>query len=97
MAEPLSEEALADALVALGDWSYDAARKALHRDVAFHDFSEAFAFMTQVALIAEKSGHHPDWSNGYNRVSIALSTHDAGGVTQKDVALATAIDKLLKP
>ena len=68
---------------------------ALHREFTFGDFSEAFAFMTRVALLAEKRNHHPDWSNSWNRVSISLSTHDAGGVvTEGDVALAEAINQL---
>lgn len=68
----------------------------LTRDFQFADFSEAFAFMTRVALVAEKMDHHPWWSNVYNQVTINLSTHDAGNtVTQKDHKLAAAIDKLL--
>lgn len=69
----------------------------LRRTFTFTDFSEAFAFMARVALIAEKMGHHPEWTNVYNKVSIALSTHDAGDVvTEKDRKLAAAIDKLLE-
>lgn len=68
----------------------------LHREFEFKNFSEAFAFMTRVALIAEKMDHHPSWSNVYNKVSISLSTHDAGDVvTGKDHDLAAAIDKVL--
>ena len=68
----------------------------LCRDFLFKDFSQAFAFMTRVAFLAEKQNHHPDWSNVYNKVHIALNTHDAGGaITAKDHALAAAIDKLL--
>jgi 4a-hydroxytetrahydrobiopterin dehydratase len=68
----------------------------LHREFEFKNFSEAFAFMTRVALIAEKMDHHPSWSNIYNKVSISLSTHDAGDVvTGKDHDLAAAIDKVL--
>jgi 4a-hydroxytetrahydrobiopterin dehydratase len=68
----------------------------LTRDFTFADFSEAFAFMTRVALIAEKMDHHPEWSNVYNKVTINLSTHDAGNVvTDKDRKLAAAIDKLM--
>ncbi len=64
-------------------------------DFTFTDFKAAFAFMTQVALIAEKMDHHPNWQNVYNKVSIALSTHDAGGVvTEKDRSLAKAIDRV---
>jgi 4a-hydroxytetrahydrobiopterin dehydratase len=69
---------------------------ALHRDFTFADFSEAFAFMTRVAMLAEQAAHHPEWSNVWNRVSITLRTHDAGGVvTDKDHDLATAIDRLV--
>lgn len=67
----------------------------LHRNFTFKDFSEAFAFMVRVALAAEKMGHHPEWTNVYNTVSISLSTHDAGDVvTDKDRALARKIDQL---
>ena len=69
---------------------------ALHRHFEFADFSAAFAFMTRVALLAEKRNHHPEWSNVWNKVDITLSTHDAGDVvTDKDRELAASIDKLL--
>ncbi len=69
---------------------------ALHRDFTFADFSEAFAFMTRVAMLAEQAAHHPEWSNVWNRVSITLRTHDAGGVvTDQDRDLAGAIDRLV--
>lgn len=69
----------------------------LHKQFKFKDFSEAFSFMTRIALLAEKMNHHPDWSNVYNTVSIRLNTHDAGGVvTEKDRKLALAIDALIK-
>jgi 4a-hydroxytetrahydrobiopterin dehydratase len=69
---------------------------ALHREFVFADFTEAFAFMTRVAFLAERAGHHPDWSNSWNRVSISLSTHSAGHtVTDADRALAAAIDELV--
>lgn len=67
----------------------------LHRELSFADFSEAFAFMTRVALAAEKADHHPDWSNSWNTVTIDLVSHDAGGLTARDVALAEAISALL--
>ncbi|MCS6832875.1 MAG: 4a-hydroxytetrahydrobiopterin dehydratase [Flammeovirgaceae bacterium] len=68
----------------------------LKRTFVFKDFVEAFAFMTKVAFLAEKHNHHPNWSNVYNRVEIALTTHDAGNtVTEKDIALANEIDQLL--
>ncbi len=70
------------------------AEKTLRREWRFDDFSRAFAFMTRVALLAEKADHHPDWSNAYGRVTIELSTHDAGGLTALDFDLAEAIDGL---
>jgi 4a-hydroxytetrahydrobiopterin dehydratase len=70
--------------------------KFLHRELLFKDFVEAFSFMTAVALCAEKSGHHPNWKNTYNKLTIDLSTHDADGITTKDFDLAKAIDKLFK-
>ncbi len=66
----------------------------LRRDLVFADFSEAFGFMSRVALEAEKLNHHPSWSNVYNRVQIALTTHDAGGLTQLDLKLAVRIDAI---
>ncbi len=66
----------------------------LVREFRFQDFSAAFAFMTRVALAAEKLDHHPDWKNSWNRVEIRLTTHDAGGLTERDFALAQAIDKV---
>jgi len=66
----------------------------LHRELRFADFSAAFGFMTRVALAAEKADHHPEWSNVWNRVTIDLTTHDAGGITANDVALAQHINKL---
>jgi 4a-hydroxytetrahydrobiopterin dehydratase len=79
----------------LPGWSYDESARAVRRSFRFGDFSEAFAFMTRVALAAEKADHHPDWSNAWNRVDIALTTHDAGGVTDRDLALAATIDALM--
>ena len=88
----LSDEELAEALQGLPGWRYDEAAKAIGREFRFADFGEAFAFMARVALAAEKADHHPDWSNSWNKVAVALSTHSAGGVTGKDVALARAMD-----
>jgi 4a-hydroxytetrahydrobiopterin dehydratase len=96
MIEPLSEAERADALDALTDWDYDEGRDAITRSFAFKDFSEAFAFMTRVALLAEKADHHPEWSNVWNRVEILLTTHDAGGLSARDVAMAQAIDALVE-
>lgn len=95
MAEKLVGKALEDGLGALNGWVYDEAAGAITHAFKFKDFSEAFAFMSRVALAAEKAGHHPDWSNSYNSVTIALSTHDVGGLTDKDIALAKAIDTIL--
>ena len=95
MIEQLNEEERAAALDALPDWDYDEARDALTRQFVFADFSEAFAFMARVALLAEKQDHHPEWSNVWNRVDILLTTHDAGGLSARDVRLAKAIDALL--
>jgi 4a-hydroxytetrahydrobiopterin dehydratase len=67
---------------------------AIARSFKFADFTQAFAFMTRVAFLAEKANHHPDWSNSYNRVDIALKTHDKDAITQKDIDLATAISAL---
>ena len=95
MIEPLSPDERADALDALDEWDYDEARDAITRGFAFADFPEAFAFMTRVALLAEKADHHPEWSNVWNRVEITLTTHDAGGLSHRDVAMAEAIDALV--
>lgn len=67
----------------------------LERELAFADFSEAFGFMTRAAIIAEKLDHHPEWSNVYNKVSIALTTHDAGGLTELDTAFAESVDAIV--
>jgi 4a-hydroxytetrahydrobiopterin dehydratase len=90
----LSETEREAALAGLGGWSYDAGRNGIARRFTFADFSTAFAFMARVALAAEKADHHPDWSNVWNRVDVLLSTHDAGGVTERDIALAKAIDAI---
>ena len=95
MIEALSEAERADALDGLSDWDYDEARDAITRSIVFTDFAEAFGFMTQVALIAEKMDHHPEWKNVWNRVEILLTTHDAGGLSARDVELAEAIDSIL--
>ena len=76
-------------------WSLVEGRDAIRRVFGFKDFSEAWAFMSRVALLAEKQDHHPEWSNVWNRVEIVLSTHDAGGLSMRDVTLAQAIDALV--
>ena len=85
----------AEALRALPEWTLRDDASAIYRSFRFADFSEAFAFMTRVALIAEKDNHHPEWSNVYNRVEVTLTTHEADGLSQRDVNMAWAIDKLL--
>lgn len=95
MIEQLDDDERAAALDALDAWDYDEARDAITRQFLFADFVEAFGFMTRVAILAEKADHHPEWSNVYNRVDILLTTHDAGGLSARDVALAEAIDALV--
>lgn len=95
MADTLKPEELATARQKLTDWTIEESQGKLRRSFAFKNFSEAFGFMARVALLAEKAGHHPDWSNSYNKVEITLSTHDAGGLTNKDVDLAIGISALV--
>lgn len=89
---PLTKAEIDDALTRLAGWSYENGK--LHREFQFADFVHAFRFMTAVALTAEAHNHHPEWFNVYNRVVVDLSTHDVGGVSPKDVALAEAMDAL---
>lgn len=84
------------ALVELPGWALSADGLALERELKFADFNAAFGFMTRVALMADKMDHHPEWSNVYNRVSIVLTTHDAGGVTELDIKMARFIDEAAK-
>lgn len=91
----LTEEERTIALGDLPNWSLGRDGKAVERLFEFADFSEAFGFMARVALLAEKADHHPEWFNVYNRVEITLTTHDAGGLSQRDVAMAKAIDMLV--
>lgn len=81
-------------LARLTDWQMVEGRDAITRRLRFADFNAAFGFMTRVALVAERMDHHPEWSNVWNRVEITLTTHDAGGLSQRDVAMATAIDAI---
>jgi 4a-hydroxytetrahydrobiopterin dehydratase len=96
MAAPLAPEARDQAVSDLDGWTLTADGKAIHRDLDFDGFVAAFGFMTKVALVAEKMDHHPDWLNSWNRVEITLTSHDAGGVTERDIALARAINGLAK-
>ena len=80
------------ALAGLDGWRAAEGRDALVKTFRFKDFNAAFGFMTRVALLAEKMDHHPEWSNVYNRVDVLLATHEAGGVTERDVAMARFMD-----
>ena len=80
-------------LASVSNWSHDEDRGAITRAFTFADFAEAFAFMTQVAFMAEKHNHHPEWFNVYNRVDITLTTHDVGGLSQRDIDLAHRVDE----
>ena len=90
----LEGEARTRALRQLKNWREIPGRDAIAKTFVFSDFNEAFGFMTRVALVAEKMDHHPEWSNVYKTVEVTLSTHDAGGVTEKDVQLASRMDAL---
>jgi len=92
LTDGLREESLAG----LPGWRYEPGRDAITRRFLFADFGEAFAFMTRVALIAEKADHHPEWSNVWNRVDVLLTTHDAGGLSTRDIQMANAIDALVQ-
>lgn len=90
----LPPDQLSNALSQLPGWSIKEGK--LHRQFQFGSFVEAFGFMSSVALVAEAMGHHPEWFNVYNRVTIALTTHDSGGITSKDIELATKANQLAK-
>jgi 4a-hydroxytetrahydrobiopterin dehydratase len=94
MSERLSGQARRDALAKLPGWRNLDERDAIAKTFTFADFNAAFGFMTRVALIAEKLDHHPEWLNVYKTVEITLSTHDAGGVTERDIKLAEAMDRI---
>jgi len=92
MTAKLTGQARSAALASLSGWTEVPGRDAIQKSFKFADFNQAWGFMTRVALAAEKADHHPEWSNVYNRVEIVLSTHDAGGLSEKDIALAKVID-----
>jgi len=94
MADKLTGEARRAALAKLAGWSEVEGRDAIGKTFVFADFNAAFGFMTRVALVAEKLDHHPEWFNVYKTVTVTLSTHDAGGLTARDVELAQAMDRL---
>lgn len=95
MVARLTEGLRTESLASLPEWTWDPARDAITRRFTFRDFNEAFGFMTRVALLADKADHHPEWSNVWNRVDILLTTHDAGGLSTRDIQMAQAIDALL--
>jgi 4a-hydroxytetrahydrobiopterin dehydratase len=90
----LSGEARKVALAKLKGWNEAQGRDAIAKKFVFKDFNEAFGFMTRVALVAEKLDHHPEWFNVYKTVEVTLSTHDAGGLTERDVELAALMDRI---
>ena len=94
MAAPMTGEARRDAISGLAGWSEVAGRDAIQKTFKFSDFNEAFGFMARVALVAERMDHHPEWRNVWNTVEVVLSTHDAGGLTQKDVDLAARMNAI---
>ena len=94
MAEPLTGAARAEALAGLAGWTEVEAPRRHRQDVPLRRLSGAFGFMARAALAAEKMDHHPEWLNVYNRVEVTLSTHDAGGLTERDIRLAAAMDRL---
>ena len=96
MAEKLTAEARKSALAGLAGWTEVAGREAIAKTFTFKDFNEAFGFMSRAALVAEKNDHHPEWRNVYKTVEVVLATHDAGGVTSKDIELAKAMNTIAR-
>ena len=94
MAKVLTPEERAEALARLSGWRMVAGSDAITRTFTFADFNAAFGFMARVALVAEKMDHHPEWTNVYRTVTVVLSTHDAGGLTPRDIKLAEAMDRV---
>src|SRR5579863_6587596 len=95
--ERMSAEARKSALKGLSGWNEAAGREAIERTFIFRDFNEAFGFMSRAALVAEKNDHHPEWRNVYKTVEVVLATHDAGGVTARDIELAKAMNAIAAP
>lgn len=95
MIAKLTAQERQSSLSALSKWQEVSGRDAIQRKIKFADFNAAWGFMARVALLAEQQDHHPEWANVYNRVEILLTTHDCAGLSQRDVKLATAIDKIL--
>lgn len=93
MSPKLDAEARREALSALASWTETEGRDAIHREIRFANFNRAFAFMTRVAMKAEKMDHHPEWANVYNRVEITLTSHDCGGLSDRDIEMAKFMDR----
>lgn len=93
MAEKLSDKAIGERLAALSGWALAKEGGAIAKTFHFKNFSQAWAFMSRVALLAEKMNHHPEWFNVYNRVEVTLNTHDAGGITDLDLTMAEKMEK----
>ena len=89
-----TESEIQQAMADLDSWALESGK--LHREYRFRDFVQAFGFMAQVALLAERAAHHPDWFNVYNRVVVDLTTHEAGGITQKDFDLAREMERVAR-
>ncbi|MAE52068.1 MAG: 4a-hydroxytetrahydrobiopterin dehydratase [Micavibrio sp.] len=94
MVKQLPADTVDNALKSLTGWNLSADTKSIHKDLKFQDFNQAWGFMNRVALLAEKMDHHPEWFNVYNRVEIKLTTHDAGGISDRDITMAKAIDQM---
>lgn len=96
MIQKLAESARQEAIANLQGWQYRADRDAIFKSFTFKNFVEAWGFMSRIAIMAEKMNHHPEWFNVYNRVDILLTTHDCGGLSERDVQLAQAIEKIAR-
>jgi 4a-hydroxytetrahydrobiopterin dehydratase len=94
MVTKLAGKDRAEALAKLAGWTEVAGRDAIEKTFVFADFSEAFGFMARAALVAETLNHHPEWSNVYKRVTVVLTTHEAGGLTERDIKLAEAMERI---
>ena len=92
MTAKIDPQTLEDELSTLDGWAIVDGRSAIQKSYKLKNFNEAWSFMSRVALLAEKMDHHPEWFNVYNKVDITLTTHDAGGVSEKDITMAKAID-----
>ncbi|MFI8683390.1 4a-hydroxytetrahydrobiopterin dehydratase [Brevundimonas diminuta] len=95
MVQPIPPSDIADAVAALEHWRYDPERRAIHRSLVFPGFVQALAAMVEIGFAAERANHHPEWFNVYDRLDIWLTTHDADGLSEKDLDLARSVDRLV--